>query len=195
MPQWAWMVVTLLMRTRTRPTTGMDNSNVDAFGGKLVNVDLCKSYWRLAYPNDEAGRRSCSDQESARRSFGLSRSHNKTCKATTVVWEITHNYKKSLQPNLFIQNAKNEPFDLLEFCQTLPRKQHNQLWNHLLSLTECCVATVLQREDTKEEDIEKGEDESEVVQVSTQLNAEQAKNVWEQNISWCIISYANPKWE
>lgn len=63
-----------------------------------------------------------------------------------------------------VQNAKGETFDLLEFFQTLPKKQHGQLWGHLLALTEHCVRTVVEAEEEREGENEG--DETTVVQVS-----------------------------
>ena len=37
---------------------------------------------------------------------------------------------------LLVQHAKEEPFDLEEFFQSLPKRQHRALWAALLELTQ-----------------------------------------------------------
>ena len=38
-----------------------------------------------------------------------------------------------------MQRARNDPFNLTEFFQALPKKHHTQIWTSVFSLTQNCV--------------------------------------------------------
>ena len=78
--------------------------------------------------------------------------------------------------SLFIlpQHAKGESFDLGEFFQALPRKQHAQVWTALLLLTQSAV-------DTLSEMV--GEDECKVGSVSfRKMDKGRAKIILRENL-------------
>lgn len=61
-----------------------------------------------------------------------------------IKWSSVIALKRVSSANVFLfpQHAKGESFDLGEFFQALPRKQHAQVWTALLLLTQSAVDTL-----------------------------------------------------
>lgn len=61
-----------------------------------------------------------------------------------IKWSSVIALKRVSSENVFLfpQHAKGESFDLGEFFQALPRKQHAQVWTALLLLTQSAVDTL-----------------------------------------------------